>query len=166
MRDEGGDPTRHETENERLDRNMVELLNGLRVALPGVQVLFAFLLVVPFNQGWSRLTGFERDLYYGTLLCTTLATVLLIAPVVHHRLLFRHREKHYLVMTGNTLSKIGMTTMGIAITGAVALISQVEFGDSPATAIATIAVALGIVVVWFGLPALHVRGEHKDSFEI
>src|SRR5258708_34187029 len=107
----GGDPTRHETENQRLDRNLSELLNELRVALPGVQVLFAFLLVVPFNQRWTQLSQFDRKLYFATLLCTALASVLLIAPTVHHRLLFRRHEKRFAVLTANRLSEAGMPAL-------------------------------------------------------
>ena len=152
-----GDPSRHETEAERLDRNLTELLGGLRVALPGVQVLFAFLLVVPFNQGWSRMTDFERKLYYGTLLCTALATMLLIAPVVHHRLVFRHHEKGFLVATANRLSTTGMATMAMAMTGAVALITHVEFRGSAVTTGVAAAVGAGFAGIWFVLPLAHMH---------
>src|SRR5438270_13550170 len=86
---------RHETELERYDRNLNELMGELRVALPGVQVLFAFLLVAPFNQRFSTVSAFERRLYFGTLLCTLLASILLIAPTVVHRLRFRQGDKAY-----------------------------------------------------------------------
>src|SRR5438552_8131453 len=84
---------RRETELERYDRNLNELMGELRVALPGVQVLFAFLLVAPFNQRFSTVSAFERRLYFGTLLCTLLASILLIAPTVVHRLRFRQGDK-------------------------------------------------------------------------
>src|SRR4030081_80900 len=92
---------RDETPYERADRNLAELLNELRVALPGVQVLFAFLLVVPFNAGYTRMTEFERKLYFGVLLCTALASILLIAPSMHHRLEFRKHDKECLVVTAH-----------------------------------------------------------------
>src|SRR5438067_2628628 len=90
-----------------LDRELIELLTELRVALPGVQVLFAFLLIVPFSQGYSHMSAFERKLYFGVLLCTGLAAMLLIAPSVHHRLEFRQRDKEWLVLTANRLTIAG-----------------------------------------------------------
>src|SRR3989442_12605580 len=98
------DPERDETPLERADRNLAELLNELRVALPGVQVLFAFLLIVPLSQGYSHMSEFERRLYFGVLICTALASMLLIAPSIHHRLEFRKRDKEYLVLTANRLT--------------------------------------------------------------
>src|ERR1700704_4867094 len=95
------EPERDETPFERADRNLAELLNELRVALPGVQVLFAFLLVVPFNQRFSATTPFQRGAYFATLLLTASATVFLIAPSVHHRLLFRLQEKEHIVLIAN-----------------------------------------------------------------
>jgi hypothetical protein len=156
-----GDPTRRETENQRLDRNLSELLNELRVALPGVQVLFAFLLIVPFNQGWTRMSQFDRKLYFGTLLCTALATVLLIAPTIHHRLLFRQRQKRFLVMTANRLSEAGMTALAVAMTSAVALVTHVEFGGTIATVVVSGVVALCFAGVWYAVPIGHRR--HRDS---
>jgi hypothetical protein len=156
-----GDPTRRETENQRLDRNLSELLNELRVALPGVQVLFAFLLIVPFNQGWTRMSQFDRKLYFGTLLCTALATVLLIAPTIHHRLLFRQRQKRFLVMTANRLSEAGMTALAVAMTSAVALVTHVEFGGTIATVVVSGVVALCFAGVWYAVPIGH--RSHRDS---
>ena len=80
---------RDETEDERLDRNLGELLQELRVALPGVQVLFAFLLAVPFQQNFTEITPFEEKVYFGTLLCTAISAALLISPSAYHRLTFR-----------------------------------------------------------------------------
>src|SRR5437763_15932261 len=87
---------RGETELERYDRNLSEILSELRVALPGVQVLFAFLLVAPFNQRFGTVSEFERRLYFVTLLCTLLASILLIAPALVHRLTFRLGQKAYI----------------------------------------------------------------------
>ena len=87
------EPERDETPHERADRNLVELLNELRVALPGVQVLFAFLLIVPFNAGYGRMSQFDRKLYFGVLLCTAVATAFLLAPSALHRLEFRQDDK-------------------------------------------------------------------------
>src|SRR5438067_11902734 len=92
---------RHETELERYDRNLTDLLGELRVALPGVQVLFAFLLVAPFNQRFSTVSRFERDLYLAALLTTLLASILLVAPTIVHRLNFGLGEKAYVVRAAN-----------------------------------------------------------------
>ena len=94
-------------EKERLDRNLLELLNELRVALPGVQVLFAFLLTVPFTQRFTTLTATQEKVYYATLLCTTASTVLLIAPSAHHRINFRQQDKAYIVFLANKLTIVG-----------------------------------------------------------
>lgn len=88
--DDGG---REESEKERLDRNMIELLNELRVALPGVQVLFAFLLILPFSQGFTMVDSFQKTVFLVTLLATALAAVTLIAPSMHHRLEFREGNR-------------------------------------------------------------------------
>ena len=78
-----------EDEKGRRDRELIELLNELRVAMPGVQVLFAFLLIVPFSSGYPKMTGLQRDVYFVAFLCAAVATILLIAPSAHHRLRFR-----------------------------------------------------------------------------
>jgi len=157
----GGDSTRRETENQRWDRNLNELLTELRVALPGVQVLFAFLLIVPFNQGWTRMSQFDRKLYFGTLLCTALATVLLIAPTIHHRLLFRQHQKRFLVLTANRLSEAGMTVLAIAMTSAVALVTHVEFRGTIATAVVSGVVALCFAGIWYAIPL--ERRRHRSN---
>jgi len=126
---------RKETELERYDRNLNELLGELRVALPGVQVLFAFLLVAPFNQRFGRVSTFERDLYFATLLLTLLASILLIAPTVIHRLEFQRGRKAYIVHVSNRLALAGLTTFAVAMTSAITLITHYLLG--PATAIVT-----------------------------
>src|SRR5918999_2862223 len=107
---------RRESDEERLDRNLQELLGELRVALPGVQVLFAFLLVVPFNPGFAEVTAFQEKLYLVTLLLAAAASALLIAPSVHHRILFRRQEKEFLVVTANRLVVIGLGCLALAMT--------------------------------------------------
>ena len=92
---------RDESTLETLDRNTIELLNELRVASTGIQTMFAFLLIVPFNTGFNRTSSFERVDYFVSLLCIGLAAVLLIAPSIHHRLLFRQHQKSYLIRIGN-----------------------------------------------------------------
>ena len=103
---------RDESEKERLDRNLLELLNELRVALPGVQVLFAFLLTVPFTQRFTKLTAAQEKVYYATLLATTASAVLLIAPSAHHRINFRQQDKAYIVFLANKLTIVGLGSPG------------------------------------------------------
>jgi Flp pilus assembly protein TadB len=150
------DTGREETELERYDRNLVELMGELRVALPGVQVLFAFLLVAPFNQRFGRTTQFEKDLYFAALLCTLLASILLIAPTVIHRLEFRRGQKGYVVRAGNRLTIAGLVVFAVAMTCAIALVTHYLFGA--ATAIVTTVVAvLTFSIIWFVGPLLRQR---------
>ena len=142
---------RRETELERLDRNLNELLSELRVALPGVQVLFAFLLVAPFNQRFGKVTHFERDLYFGTLMCTLLASMLLIAPTVAHRLQFRRRQKASIVELANRFMIMGLTAFAVAMSGAVLLITHYLFG-APTAVVTTALVAIAFVTIWLVLP--------------
>ncbi|MGZ4329781.1 MAG: DUF6328 family protein [Solirubrobacteraceae bacterium] len=144
-------PVRDELPMERLDRNSIELMGQLRVAGTGIQVLLAFLLVVPFNARWSRVTAFDRYVYFVTLLCIAAAAVLLIAPSVHHRMLFRRGEKAYLVSVGNRLAIIAMALVTIGLTGILLLISNVLFGSVAAAIVAAVAL-VGVVTLWFGLP--------------
>jgi hypothetical protein len=151
---------RHETELERYDRNLTELMGELRVALPGVQVLFAFLLVAPFNQRFGTVSNFERDLYLATLLCTLLASILLIAPTVVHRLAFRQGEKAYVVHTANRLTIAGLSVLAIAMTSAILLVTHYLFGAT--TAIITTAVVVSaFVLIWFALPLRRWRLGHR-----
>jgi hypothetical protein len=149
-REPAGDE-RGESELQRLDRNTVELLNELRVAATGIQVLFAFLLVVPFNVGYKRLSSFDRYDYYVTLVCVAAAAVLLMAPSIHHRLLFRHGEKPFLVRVGNTVAILAMVFMTIGLTGILVLISDVIFGGVTAV-VAGVLTALLVGALWFAVP--------------
>jgi Family of unknown function (DUF6328) len=142
---------RDETEHERLDRNLLELLNELRVALPGVQVLFAFLLTVPFTQRFSTLTAAQEKIYYGTLVCTAFSTALLIAPSAHHRLSFRQQDKAYIVLLANKLTIAGLAFLALAMTAVVLLITDVLFGTT-ATLVATTLTFVGFATLWYGVP--------------
>ena len=151
---------REETEEERLDRNLMELLQELRVALPGIQVLFAFLLVVPFQQGWVKVTDFEKVVYYATLLSTAVSSVLLIAPTARHRLRFRELDKRWIVETANRLAIAGLAFLAISITGVILLISHVVYGSATAT------VATGVVfaaMLWFWFLAPLAREARDDD---
>lgn len=139
---------RRETEEERADRNLSDLLQELRVALPGVQVLFAFLLTVPFTQRFHHLTGFQKNLYFGVLLCVALATILLVAPTAGHRILFRRQQKEFLVTVANNLTLAGMFLLAVAMCGAIALISDFLF-SSTTTIVVTSAMAAAFAGFWY-----------------
>jgi hypothetical protein len=145
---EDTDSGRRESEEERADRNLSDLLQELRVALPGVQVLFAFLLTVPFSQRFNELSGFEEKLYFGVLICTALATVLLTAPTVGHRILFRRQQKEYLVTVANNLALVGLFLLAIAISAAIALISSFLFGTATAI-VSTGLLTLAFAGFWY-----------------
>ena len=132
----------------------MELLNELRVALPGVQVLFAFLLVVPFNQRFTATTPLQRGVYFTTLLLTASATVFLIAPSVHHRLLFRLQEKEHIVLIANRLSLIGLTLLALAVTGVVLLVTDFVLGNLAAVVV-TVTTAVLFAVIWYVIPLRH-----------
>jgi hypothetical protein len=145
------DTGREESEQERLDRNLEQLLGELRVALPGVQVLFAFLLVVPFNQRFADITSFQRTVYFVTLLCATAACACLIAPTAHHRIEFRAKDKERIVMGGNRLALAGLALLATAMTGAITLVTDFLYG-STTTAIAAGSVALMFFLLWAVIP--------------
>src|SRR6266542_3312714 len=111
-----------EGEKERRDRELIELLNELRVVLPGVQVLFAFLLTVPFSNGYSRMTDLQRDVYFVTFLATTIATVLLIAPSTYHRNMIRWGDKERMLFTANRMTIAGTAFLAVAMASAVFVI--------------------------------------------
>jgi Family of unknown function (DUF6328) len=142
---------RQETEEERLDRNLQELLQELRVALPGVQVLFAFLLVVPFNFRFPEITSFQRAVYFVTLLLATGATAFLIAPTVHHRVQFREQEKERIVLTANRFTIVGMALLAAAMTGAILLITDLLYGSTTVTIVSAV-VAVMFALLWYGVP--------------
>jgi cobalamin synthase len=148
---------------EKRDRQMAELLQELRVALPGVQILFAFLLTVPFAQGFQKVTSFQRDLFYATLLATAASTVCLIAPTATHRLRFHQGERTYIIESSNRLLIAGLAFLGLAIVGAVTLITDYLF-DLGSHWYWPAAVALFLVTMWFVRPLLrHLRGLSSDT---
>ncbi len=142
---------RDETDDQRLDRNLGELLQELRVALPGVQVLFAFLLAVPFQRNFTEITPFEEKVYFATLLCTAISAALLISPTAYHRLTFHLQQKRELVFISNRLAIAGLGFLALAMTGAIMLITDVLFGGL-ATAVFSFAALAMFVVLWGLLP--------------
>jgi hypothetical protein len=135
-----------ESHEERLARELIEFLNELRVVLPGVQVLFAFLLTVPFTNQFQQITNEQKQVYFWTFICTTVATALLIAPSAHHRLQFRRHDKERMLQTANRLAIGGMVFLTLALVGAVYLVTDLLF--HPAAA-AVVTAAVGIVFAWF-----------------
>jgi len=146
-----------EEENEatRLDRNYNEILQELRVAEAGVQILFAFLLALAFTQRFARITSFERGVYFASLLLSAAAGGLLMAPTAMHRIMFRRGLKDVLVDVAGKMALAGVTVLGFAISGSVLLISDVLFGRTTAW-VTTAAVALWLGFLWFLLP-LRIR---------
>jgi predicted neutral ceramidase superfamily lipid hydrolase len=140
-----------ESRSERLDRELGELLQELRVILPGVQVLLAFLLTAPFQQRFGQLPVTERNAFFAAIVCATLATVLLIAPSVHHRLRWRAGDKERLLRVGNQMAIWGTVFVGAAIVRALYVVSDVLFAGNLAAATAGVAVVV-FAVVWYLLP--------------
>ena len=145
------DRLRDETEVERLDRNLIELLQEVRVVQTGVQVLFAFLLTVPFSSRFDQITQFQRGAYFAALVGSAAASVLLIAPTAVHRILFRLGQKEYMVEVSNRLALGGLLATAVAMTSGVLLAADVMFGSGLGIAIAG-ATAIAFVAVWAALP--------------
>lgn len=142
---------RDETEEERADRNYGELLQELRVAQTGVQILFAFLLTLPFTQRFASVNDEQRGTYLVTLLATALATVCLIGPVSHHRVLFHQGRKPELVRGSSRLAAAGLVLLWLSVVGAVFLVFEVVLGRSAAVGVG-VALAVTFVLVWYVYP--------------
>jgi cation transport ATPase len=147
MREDESDEDRHE----RVNRELIELLNELRVALPGVQILFAFMLTLPFSQGFTRVTSTERWVYFAAFIAAALGTALLIAPSSYHRLRFRQRDKEHLLLVANRMAIGGMALVAIAMALVVGLITDVIFGTLAASITAGL-VGGWFAWFWYGLP--------------
>jgi hypothetical protein len=149
-----------ETRKERVDRELLELLNELRVALPGVQFLFAFLLVVPFQETREDLTDFQRAVYFVALLAAAVATGLLIAPAAQHRVLFRQSDKEQLLHRSNRSALGGLLVLVVAICAALLLVVDVLFSRGLAwTATALVAALL----VWWWVAVPFWRRAHTEQ---
>jgi len=142
---------RDESAAERADRNFNELLGELRIALPGVQVLFAFLLIVPFAEGFPSLSDFERGLYFAVLLLAALASAFLIAPAAYHRLLFRQGRKEEILDFANRAAMLGLAALALAMSGAILLVTHYLFSEAAAIAAGAAAVML-FGILWYLLP--------------
>jgi membrane-bound acyltransferase YfiQ involved in biofilm formation len=150
--DEPDEPQeRSEEEQERLNRQMMELLNELRVAMPGVQVLFGFLLTVPFQQRFQRVSDFQETVYFVTLVAAAAATAFLIAPSAHHRLTFEHHDKPNIIHIGSGQMIVGLCLLAVAMNGAVLLVTDVLFASDTATVTIALLATL-YLTLWFGFP--------------
>jgi cation transport ATPase len=141
---------RSEEEQERLNRQMTELLNELRVAMPGVQVLFAFLLSVPFQQRFATVSPFQRDVYLVTLLAAATATAFLVAPSAYHRIAFQKHEKERIIQMGTRQFVCGLVALAVAMNLAVLLVCDVLF-QTTTTVLVVVGVASMFGWLWFGI---------------
>jgi predicted membrane channel-forming protein YqfA (hemolysin III family) len=152
----------NESDDDRLDRELIELLNELRVLLPGVQVLFAFLLTVPFTNQFTKITNEQKQIFFATFICTAAATALLIAPSAYHRLRWRQFDKAQMLATANRLSIGGMVFLTIALVGAVFLVTDLLFHWTAAVLVPA-AVALFFGWFWWGLPlSRRLRDDRRE----
>jgi hypothetical protein len=145
--------SRSEDEHERRDRQMMELLQELRIALPGVQILFGFLLTVPFAQGFQRATDFQRTVYFTALLLTAISTACLIAPSAAHRLRFHKGDRSWVIETASRLAITGLGFLALAITTAVLLVTDYLF-DGAMVVVWPALVGLVFLGLWFARPLM------------
>jgi len=143
-----------ETEKERRDRQLDQLLQETRVVMPGVQVLFAFLLAVVFQQRFAETTGFQKDVFLATILCSTAAALCFIAPAAWHRILFEQADKRHIITVSNRFLIGGVAFLAAAMTLALILVSDFLFGSTTAVVVAA---AAGIAFAWFWFAAPYLR---------
>ena len=146
----------------KLDRELIELLNELRVALPGVQVLFAFLLAVPFTQRFTKITELQKQTFFIALLATMVGTVLMIAPTSYHRIRWRDHDKEHLLQMSNRLALAGTVFLAIAMTAVTFLITDILF-KGWMTLVVTAVTALLFAWCWYGMPLLRAARESSSS---
>jgi multisubunit Na+/H+ antiporter MnhC subunit len=151
---------RDETQDQRDDRNLAELLQELRVAGLGVQVLFGFLLSLPFTSRFARLSSGQRDLYLASLLLSATATALLLGPVAYHRLVFRRGQKERLVRAASTMAILGLGVVGLAVSAAVLLVSSYVVSALPA-ALITAFIVIMFGGLWFAFPIARRQEQHS-----
>jgi hypothetical protein len=142
-----------ESKEERLDRELEELVQELRAMLPGVQVLFAFLLTVPFTTRFDEITALQKDVYFATFVCTGLAAIFLFAPAAYHRVQFRQRDKERLLRIGNREALAGTFFIALGLTGATFVVTDLLFATPSAAGVS--AGVFGLAAwLWWGLPIL------------
>jgi hypothetical protein len=148
----GEDRDDGEDERERTERQLLELLNELRVVIPGVQVLFAFLLTIPFNQRFARVDEFQQTVYFVTLLLSALAAALFLAPTAYHRLLFHKRDRKHIIEVSNRFAIAGLAVLSLAVTGAVLLITDFLYASKLLVAATGAWTFLVIALLWCAMP--------------
>jgi hypothetical protein len=147
-----------ESRRERVNRELIELLNELRVALPGVQVLFAFLLAVPFANGWSKVTESQKNIFFATLVATAISTACFIVPTAYHRLNFRNREKERILLLSNKFAIAGILFLALSMIGVLMLITDVIYSQTAALVTGALAFVM-IGGLWLVLPLVRRRAE-------
>jgi Flp pilus assembly protein TadB len=152
----------NENEGSALDRELIELLNELRVALPGVQVLFAFLLTIAFSPRFETLSSSERATYFIAVLATAGATVLLIAPSAQHRLRWRQHDKEQLLRSSNRMAIAGLLLLAIAVSTSVFLVTKLLY-DMPAAGVVGALLAVTFLVFWYILPLSRQIRDHESG---
>jgi len=140
-----------ESDKQRYDRELIELLNELKVALPGVQVLFAFLLAVPLSPVFKDVNGFERAIFFATLASTAIATAFLIAPSAIHRIDFRNQDKGSMIVLFNRISIYGLIFTALSMVGALTFVADLLYGKYATIATASASIAM-FTIFWFVLP--------------
>ena len=147
-----------ESRRERVNRELIELLNELRVALPGVQVLFAFLLAVPFANGWKKVTESQKNIFYATLVLTAISTACFIVPTAYHRLNFREREKEKILFTSTKFAVAGIMFLALSMIGVITLITDVIYSQTAAI-VAGVLAFLVFFGLWLALPLIRRAAE-------
>jgi hypothetical protein len=147
-----------ESRRERINRELIELLNELRVALPGVQVLFAFLLAVPFANGWTKVTESQKDIFFATLVATAISTACFIVPTAYHRLNFRKREKENILLISNKFAIAGIMFLAVSMIGVIVLIADVIYSQTAAYVTGALALVL-FGGLWLVLPMIRRSAE-------
>jgi MFS family permease len=160
MTDPSDEPRGRETEHARLNRELDQLLGELRVALPGVQVLLAFLLTVPFSDRFDRVTGASSAVFLASIALAAAASILLIAPTVHHRLRFREGTKEEMIHMGNRLTVAGVACLGLAIGCALYVVGDAGFTDTPARWLGPAMVVLA-AITWVAVPMRYKAGQTR-----
>jgi hypothetical protein len=158
-------PLAGEDEKARLDRELGEMLEEIRVALPGVQVLFAFLLALPFQARWDEVTELQRQVYFAALCLALIASALLIAPSAYHRSNFRAYDKRHLIVVASRMALAGIASLAAAMTGTLFVIADVLFGHLEAALFAALAAVL-FALLWGALPLrdrVRIRAEHMGA---
>ena len=149
-----------ETHKERINRELIELLNELRVGLPGVQFLFAFLLIVPFQETVDRITDFQRDVYFVSLVAAAVASALLIAPAAQHRVLFRQQDKEALLRRSSRSAFAGLVVLAVAVVSALLLVIDVLFSRTLAWATSG---GVGALLAWWWVIVPLWRRAHTEQ---